>query len=186
MDPDNSDILESSITSVTPHEGSYPNVDTQQPSVFPHSSNMWLSDESQETLPGPVTDDNSATLYETQPEENITKFESFDEFFDNNMVVTTKAGHGKFSVYFVIFATVLALGIFAYSLVRLIRQCQRSKSYERDLFCRAENSDTNLDENDEEIDGGLQHNMQMTIQGVDPNGLLQGNGKLSAQMSNYV
>ena len=39
----------------------------------------------------------------------------------------------------------LALGIFAYSLVRLIRQCQRDKykSYEPDFFSRAENRDDN-------------------------------------------
>ena len=105
--------------------------------------------------------------------------------------MTTKAGHGKFSVYFVIFATVLALGIFAYSLVRLIRQCRRDKykSYERDLFCRAENTNNNCsytttnpsnnptavtDEANTvvEFDDGMRRNMQISIQGMDPNGLL--------------
>ena len=74
-----------------------------------------------------------------------------DEFVD--FIVTTKAGHGKFSVYFVIFATVLALGIFAYSLVRLVLQCRRDKSIERDLFCRASNDDKNENSgNDEQGD----------------------------------
>ena len=105
--------------------------------------------------------------------------------------MTTKAaGHGKFSVYFVIFATVLALGIFAYSLVRLIRQCRRDKykSYERDLFCRAENTNNNsythssaagattanLDEanNVTEFNDDMRQKMQASIQGMDPNGLL--------------
>ena len=115
--------------------------------------------------------------------------------------MTTKAGHGKFSVYFVIFATVLALGIFAYSLVRLIRQCQRDKykSYERDLFSRAENTSNSYtthhasnpaavtDEatNVVEFDDDMRRNMQISIQGMDPNGLLA-DRRLQAQMSEYV
>ena len=77
-----------------------------------------------------------------------------DEFID--FIATNKSGHGKASVYFVIFATVLALGIFAYSLVRLIKQCRREKAYQRDLFCRASTDDKNNNSGTDERREGSQ------------------------------
>ena len=107
-----------------------------------------------------------AAIIEGESEFKTELGDSMDEFVDNvaEAIVTTRHGHGKFSVYFVIFATVLAIGIFAYSLVRLVRQCRREKSAsERDFFCRASNDDKNNNNS----------GFDQQIEGVDPNGLLQ-------------
>ena len=56
------------------------------------------------------------------------------------------AGFGKFSVYFVIIATVFVLGLFAYALFELITECRKKRMIQRELFCRAaEDSEDTID-----------------------------------------
>ena len=176
-----------------------------KPEVFPHQSQIWLSDEpisssqiaqqqqqdNQELTDNNLVDANAISgnqpsIYDPQKEEQqfMTELgEDIDAFMDNmnGQIVTTKAGYGKFSVYFVIFATVLALGIFAYSLVRLIKQCKRDKykSYEPDFFCRADNRGESVVDHNQQLEieqttvEGNKHEdgtriRNLNIHGVDP------------------
>ena len=54
-----------------------------------------------------------------EPDFNSDIVEDLDEFVDG--VTENSKGLGKFSLYFVMFATIFVLFIFAYSLIRLIR-----------------------------------------------------------------
>ena len=54
-----------------------------------------------------------------EPDFNSEIVEDLDEFVDG--VTENSKGLGKFSLYFVMFATIFVLFIFAYSLIRLIR-----------------------------------------------------------------
>lgn len=102
-----------------------------------------------------------------------------DQFIDDTLVITPKSGHGKFSLYFVFSATVLTVIIFIFQLVKLIRQCRKdSKAIrDRDLFARV--GDYSGAAHDDDASNEIKGNIQLSIQGVDPNGLLS-DSKLSS------
>ena len=77
-----------------------------------------------------------------EPEFNSDIVEDIDEFVDG--VSENHTGLGKFSLYFVLFATIFVLFIFAYSLIRLIRQCRKKRDGDRDKFCRAEDEEEHI------------------------------------------
>ena len=54
-------------------------------------------------------------------------------------MVSAHPALGKFSLYFVVGATIFVLGIFAYALIRLFKLCQSRR--ETDLFERADKYD---------------------------------------------
>ena len=78
-----------------------------------------------------------------EPEYNSDIVEELDEFVEGVTENNTR-GLGKFSLYFVIFATIFVLFIFAYSLIRLIRQCRKKRDGDRDKFCRAEDEEEHI------------------------------------------
>ena len=84
----------------------------------------------------------AAIMEAIEPEYNSDIVEELDEFVEGVTENNTR-GLGKFSLYFVIFATIFVLFIFAYSLIRLIRQCQKKRDGDRDKFCRAEDEEEN-------------------------------------------
>ena len=84
----------------------------------------------------------AAIMEVIEPEFNSDIVEDIDEFVDG--VSENHTGLGKFSLYFVLFATIFVLFIFAYSLIRLIRQCRKKRDGDRDKFCRAEDEEEHI------------------------------------------
>ena len=84
----------------------------------------------------------AAIMEVIEPEFNSDIVEDIDEFVDG--VTENHTGLGKFSLYFVLFATIFVLFIFAYSLIRLIRQCRKKRDGDRDKFCRAEDEEEHI------------------------------------------
>lgn len=93
-----------------------------------------------------------ALIESSQPE--------YAEVVESALMGETQKGLGQFSLWFVLFSTITVLIIFAYQLVRLIRQCTDNHNQDRDFFCPAK---TDLE---------IQERNHVMLEGVDPAALL--------------